>query len=377
MAINTMTVTAGDMFEVLEASFKAQLEHGYLASHMLHGEPGIGKTQLTEQLAAAFGAKLYDIRLTTIEPSDLRGLPYYDHETKQTVFYRPNDLPDSEEPAVLFFDELTAASPFLQPTIYGALQERRIGQHKIPDNVFIVAAGNGVEDGAVSYEMGTALADRLVHYRVVSDPKDWTENWAIKNDVHPTVIAFIKIRPDLLNTTQQCLKNQKLIATTPRSWKRVSDIMKLFPQKKIRSIKISGVIGDSIANEFFIVADDVEATVQVEEMLKKPRAERVAMYPKTMHGLNAMILGLVGSAREDNLAASIEIMLDIRSLSKLRSEEDFKKHPLAELSTYGLETFFAKVMDPKRGIQNADMKLISLPVYKEYFALRKDAGLTS
>ncbi len=125
-------------------------------------------------------------------------MPHYDHDNKLTVWYRPEDLPNSDEPAVLFFDELTAASPFLQPTVYGILQERRVGQHKIPDNTIIVAAGNTVDDGAVAYEMGTAIADRLVHMLVEADAKDWIKNFAIPNDLHASVTAFVETRPRLL-----------------------------------------------------------------------------------------------------------------------------------------------------------------------------------
>ena len=164
MSVNAEIVSAGEALEVLDAGWKAQVSGGLRTSWMLHGRPGVGKTEVVRQLADRIGADLFDIRLTTIEPQDLRGLPYYDHEAEKTVWYRPEDLPDDPaRPAVLFLDELTAASPYLQPTVYGLLQERRVGRHILPDNVFIVAAGNMVEDGAVAYEMGTALADRLVH----------------------------------------------------------------------------------------------------------------------------------------------------------------------------------------------------------------------
>ncbi len=77
---------------------------------------GVGKSQLVRTLAAEIGAELYDVRLTTVEPQDLRGLPYYDHAAKKTRWYRPEDLPEDEgRPAVLFLDELTAASPTCSP----------------------------------------------------------------------------------------------------------------------------------------------------------------------------------------------------------------------------------------------------------------------
>jgi MoxR-like ATPase len=186
---------------------------------MLHGRPGVGKTQLVQSLASRHGAQLYDIRLTTIEPQDLRGLPYYDHETRKTQWYRPEDLPDAPNtPAVLFLDELTAASPYLQPTVYGLLQERRVGRHQLPDSVFIVAAGNTVEDGAVAYEMGTALSDRLVHLHVAASAKDWLERYAVDEALHPAVTAFLRSRPDLLDTTEETLRRGVMIAFTPRSW---------------------------------------------------------------------------------------------------------------------------------------------------------------
>ncbi|MDP4989770.1 MAG: AAA family ATPase, partial [Marivita lacus] len=130
MSVNAQTVSAGDALDVLRAAWAAQSTGALMTSWMLHGRPGVGKTQLVQTLATQIGAELYDIRLTTIEPQDLRGLPYYDHETRKTLWYPPEDLPDQPgTPAVLFLDELTAASPYLQPTVYGLLQERRVGRH--------------------------------------------------------------------------------------------------------------------------------------------------------------------------------------------------------------------------------------------------------
>src|SRR6056297_3838317 len=163
MAINAGSVSAGEALKVLDQGWAAQATGGLQVSWMLHGRPGVGKTELVQTLAARKGATLYDLRLTTIEPQDLRGLPYFDHETARTIWYRPEDLPDTDAPAILFLDELTAAAPSLQPTVYGLLQERRVGRHRLPDSVLLVAAGNSIEDGAVAYDMGTALSDRLIH----------------------------------------------------------------------------------------------------------------------------------------------------------------------------------------------------------------------
>jgi hypothetical protein len=133
MAVNARSISAGEALKVLDQGWTAQAEGGLQVSWMLHGRPGVGKTELVQTLAERKGASLYDLRLTTIEPQDLRGLPFYDHETGRTVWYRPEDLPDDpDRPAILFLDELTAAAPTLQPTVYGLLQERRVGATACP-----------------------------------------------------------------------------------------------------------------------------------------------------------------------------------------------------------------------------------------------------
>jgi len=371
MSINAMSVSAGQALEVLKCGWDMQQADSVYISYMMHGRPGIGKTQLAEALAKHIGGKLHDLRLTTIEPSDLRGMPHYDHENKLTVWYRPEDLPNSDEPAVLFFDELTAASPFLQPTVYGILQERRVGQHKIPDNTIIVAAGNTVDDGAVAYEMGTAIADRLVHMLVEAEAKDWIKNYAIPRDLHPAVTAFIETRPDFFETTREAMKDGNIIAATPRSWDRVSQIMKGIKKREVRDIMIAGTVGKHIAAEFAIIADDIAATVKVHEMVKVKRKDRVAMFPTTMHGLNAMVFGLLGMADKENADAVIEIMVDLGRLKTLRPDTpEFKQIPLKELSTHGFESLIGKLMD--KGLHQV---ILDNPAFQDYTKEREELGL--
>ncbi len=369
MTVNAMTVSAGEALKVLLAGWEAQATGGLTVSWMLHGRPGVGKTQIVQQMADRMDARLFDLRLTTIEPQDLRGLPYYDHATKRTVWYRPEDLPE-EGPAVLFLDELTAASPYLQPTVYGLLQERRVGRHLLPESVFVVAAGNAVEDGAVAYEMGTALSDRLVHMTVRAQATDWLDNFAVPRGLHPAVTAFIRVRPDLLETTEAALERGQMIAATPRSWERVSRILRSVTDRRVRNVMVAGTVGEAVAADFAIVADDVAATVQVGEMLAHPRRERAAMYPATMHGLHALIHGLVGALGPETARAVIETMADVRELGRLRPGDGFGRMPLAELTTHGFEMLIRRGLD--LGLQEA---FLTSPAYRDYAEERKAAGL--
>lgn len=371
MAINAMRISAGDALSVLRAGWASQRAGALVASYMLHGRPGVGKTQIVQQLADEIGARLFDLRLTTIEPQDLRGLPFYDHDAQKTVWYRPDDLPsDPDTPAVLFLDELTAASPFLQPTVYGLLQERRVGQHRLPDSAFVVAAGNTVEDGAIAYEMGTGLSDRLVHMVVVADPTDWIDNFAIPRGLHPAVISFLRSRPDFLETTDEALARGNMIAATPRSWERVSQIMTAVEDRRLRNMMVAGTVGDAVAAEFGLIADDIAASVRVADMIELRGSARHALYPDTLHGLTAMIYGLVSMFDGKTAHEVIGIMADLRRLDRLRDDAVFRDLPLTELCTHGFELLIEKGF-----ALNLEKAFLDHPAYARYAAERRAAGL--
>ncbi|MCU0901497.1 MAG: MoxR family ATPase [Cypionkella sp.] len=337
MSVNASTVSASEALRVLTAGWEAQAAGRMTVSWMLHGRPGVGKTEVVQTLANRIGAVLHDLRLTTIEPQDLRGLPYYDHVTARTVWYRPEDLPDGAAPAILFLDELTAAAPALQPTVYGLLQERRVGRHRLPASVMVIAAGNRVEDGAIAYDMGSALSDRLIHLTLQADAEDWLKHYALPAGIHPAVAAFIRTRPDLLDTTEEALRRGQMIACTPRSWARVSQIMHAIPDRALRQVMIAGTVGLAPAAEFALVADEIAASVQVAALLAAPRAERAALYPRSLHGLTALVYGLTGAVTRDSLPAAIDLLADLRSLPGTGL-------PVAELASFGFELLIGRAL---------------------------------
>jgi hypothetical protein len=368
MSINTIEATPHDVYEALKLTWDKKM----IVSSMLHGEPGVGKSMVVDQLAKAISGKLYDVRLPTIDVANIQGLPYYCHETKQTVWYRPEDLP-SMGPAVLFLDEISSASPQLQPLVYGLLQERRVGKFTIPDDVMIIAAGNTVEDGAIAYELNSAISDRMIHYKIKKDPDQWLRDFAVPRNLHPAVVAFIKTRPDLLGNLQECLKAGHLISTTPRSWERASMILYNVADRGLRNLMLSGTLGSSVAADLAIVVDDLAASTSVQAMIEARRADRLSMYPNTLHGLNALVYGLTGYFTKENLEQTLEILLDMRDLARLRpNDEEFRTIMVRELAVNGLEMVFTKAVTA-----NLVMELAKSSAYLKYSAERKDLGLSS
>ena len=156
-----------------------------LPAILLRGAPGVGKSTIVREVAEKLGIGFIDIRLSQMEPVDLRGLPVPNHDDKSVEWYVTSDLPrDPKSKGIILFDEITAADRSLQVASYELILDRRLGKlYKLPDGWYIVAAGNRTIDKAVSTTMSSALANRFLHFDVEADIESWRE-WAVQHDIH-------------------------------------------------------------------------------------------------------------------------------------------------------------------------------------------------
>ena len=127
---------------------------------MVWGAPGIGKSDIVKQIADAEGRDVIDIRLPLWEPTDIKGIPYYNSKENNMVWASPAELPtDPKSNAIVFLDELNSAAPAVQAAAYQLILNRRVGQYHLPEGVSIVAAGNR---DSVSYTHLTLPTKRIV-----------------------------------------------------------------------------------------------------------------------------------------------------------------------------------------------------------------------
>ena len=113
--------------------------------------------------------------------------------------------PNPDGKGILFFDELNAAPPLVQASLYQLTLDRRIGEYVLPDGWKIVAAGNRAEDRSIVFRMPNALSNRFTHLDFEVDYEDW-RIWAIDRGIHPMIIGFLGLRRELLQDggTQSC-----------------------------------------------------------------------------------------------------------------------------------------------------------------------------
>ncbi|NMA47668.1 MAG: hypothetical protein GX945_14015 [Lentisphaerae bacterium] len=239
---------------------------------MVWGAPGLGKSSIIRDLAREHGVGFIDIRLAQREPVDIRGLPVPDKDgVKWLVSSEWPRKPDSR--GIILFDELTAADRSLQVAAYELILDRRLGDlYTVPDGWYICAAGNRTEDRAVATTMSSALANRFLHVELQGDVECWIQ-WAIGHDVHPTVIGFLRARPELLFAQ----KNENLERgwPSPRSWERASSMLKLVGKddpRMLRSI-VYGLIGNHAGVEFMAFLDVSDSLEDVLQAMLSPKSK--------------------------------------------------------------------------------------------------------
>jgi len=235
-------------------SAKSALRHAFKKRRPLFiwGPPGIGKSDAIHQLGTELNAHVIDVRLSLWEPTDIKGIPYFNSVDNTMSWAPPVELPSEEfasqhEHIILFLDEMNSAPPSVQAAAYQLVLNRKVGTYKLPDNVFIVAAGNREADKGVTYRMPAPLANRFVHLELRVDFEDWL-NWAIDNKIHKDVVGYLSFaKQDLYDFDP---KTASRSFATPRSWAFVSELLDDDLGEGTLADLVSGAVGEGTGVKF-------------------------------------------------------------------------------------------------------------------------------
>jgi hypothetical protein len=200
---------------ILEREFAASVG-GLHTPVMLWGAPGVGKSDLVRGLAKRANVELIDLRLSQLEPTDLRGIPFRDGD--RVEWSVPSMLPDANRHGargILFLDEINAAAPTVTAAAYQLILDRRLGDYAVPSGWAIFAAGNRQGDRGVTYAMPAPLANRFTHYELEPHLDDWV-TWAHLRGLDSRLIAFLRFRPELLFDFDPA--RTPIAFPSPRTW---------------------------------------------------------------------------------------------------------------------------------------------------------------
>ena len=285
----------------------------------LWGAPGIGKSSIVKQIALQEGVGFIDLRLALMDPTDLKGIPFYDKESHTALWAPPAFLPKDGQ-GVLFLDELNSAAPAVQSSAYQLILDRRIGEYELPEGWAIVAAGNREGDRGVTYRMPAPLANRFVHFELEVSVEDW-KRWAYKNGIHPSIIAYISYKNEHLFGFDP--KADAKAFATPRSWEYVNKVLSASIEQDVLLETLSGTIGKEIAVSFL-------SFLRVESRL--PDVEKILagedIYSDEVDVLYVLSSVLVSRALQDEsvLERVIEYTLGLKGEFAVLIVQDLQKN---------------------------------------------------
>jgi hypothetical protein len=275
---------------ILDREFLSAQE-GHHTPVMLWGPPGVGKSQIIAQVAARHCVPMIDIRLSQMEPSDLRGIPFRIEDRVEWAI--PSMLPDAKRhgpQGILFLDEITSAPPSVSAAAYQLILDRRLGAYQIPDSWAIFAAGNRQGDRGVTYTMPAPLANRFSHFEVEANLDDWVA-WAYTNNIDERLIGFLRFRPELLFDFNPA--HNPVAFPSPRSWEFAHRALQKFgDHPELLLPTLQACVGPAAGLELNAFIENLDRMPDLDAIL---RGEEVAV-PREVDLQYAVASALVGRA---------------------------------------------------------------------------------
>ena len=263
---------------------------------MLWGPPGIGKSRIVAQIAEANGVPLIDLRLSQMEPTDLRGIPF--RNGARVEWSVPALLPEAArhgERGILFLDEITSAPPTVTAAAYQLILDRRLGEYHVPGEWAIFAAGNRYGDRGVTYVMPAPLANRFTHYEIDVHLDDWVA-WAHGAGIDARVIAFLRFRPELLFAFDAT--RNPVAFPTPRSWEYAHRaLLKFGDAPHLLLDALQGCVGQAAGVELKAFIDHMHELPDIDAIVQGRSAE-VPRGIDLQYGVAAALVRRAARARE-------------------------------------------------------------------------------
>ena len=303
-SLNAAAMTVDKIVTALSDAYVGIFQKGLPAkafpSVMLWGAPGVGKSQAVRQIADEIAyrtgkrVEVTDVRLLLFNPIDLRGIPTANDAKTEAVWLRPQIFkmdPSKNVVNILFLDEISAAPPSVQAAAYQIALDRTVGEHKLPDNCIVVAAGNRLTDKSVAYKMPKALANRLMHIEVKPDFASW-KKWAIGAGIHDKVVGFLSFRQNYL--LEEDPLSEALAYPTPRSWEMVSNVFNnVSDDISVVYDLVAGLVGAGVAVEFRTYLKVYATLPDPEEIFRG----REPSCPKGTDAMYALVEAMTSCAR--------------------------------------------------------------------------------
>lgn len=206
---------------------------------LLLGPPGIGKTQIMQQIAEETGIGLISYTLTHHTRQSALGLPYIEHETFDGVEHAVTAYTMSEiiasvyremartgiREGILFLDEINCISETLTPMMLQFLQCKTFGNQQLPQGWIVVTAGNPPEYNKSVREFDVVTLDRVKRIDIEQNFGVWKE-YAVRRGVHGAILSYLEIRKEHFYCVEATADGLSFV--TARGWEDLSELMQTY-----------------------------------------------------------------------------------------------------------------------------------------------------
>ena len=233
---------------------------------LLIGPPGIGKTQIMEQIARECEIGLVAYTITHHTRQSAVGLPFikeeqYDGKTYSVTEYTMSEIIESvyrkieeggRKEGILFIDEINCVSETLAPTMLQFLQCKTFGNQAVPEGWIIAAAGNPPEYNKSVRDFDMVTLDRVRCMNIEADLGVWKE-YAREKRLNSAILSYLELRPKNFYRVEADVDGLQFV--TARGWEDLSNLMDVYEELGIP-------VDEEIIHEFLRhedVAEDVSA----------------------------------------------------------------------------------------------------------------------
>jgi len=313
----------------------------------IQSSPAMGKSSLTQEVADEFNLQLLDLRLSTMAPEDLSGLPHF--SDKGTATFAPFDtfpiestpIPEGKQGWMIFLDEFNSASKAVQAAAYKLVLDRMTGLHKLHKKVVIVCAGNLSTDRAITNPISTAMQSRLVHLKMELNHQEFMEDVALKHNWDKRIVSFLYYKPTLLHDFRP--DHNENTFCSPRTWEFMNKLIKGHEVENSDAALYAGTITSGVALDFINFVKVYDSLPKLADIIKDPENTDLPVDAPTRFATIGYLTEYVTDENFDKLATYINRLtsefrvLFFRSLiiqkPALRKHQAFRQ-AMVELSRY-------------------------------------------
>ena len=312
----------------------------------LLGAPGIGKTQIMEQVARECQVGLVSYTITHHTRQSAIGLPFISKNMYGNKEYSVTEYTMSEiiasvyncmeetglKEGILFIDEINCVSETLAPAMLQFLQCKTFGNHAVPEGWIIVAAGNPPEYNKSVREFDVVTLDRVKKIEVEPDFGVWKE-YAYRQEVHPAVISYISTR--IAHFYQMETTVDGMFFATPRGWEDLSRLMGVYEKlgKTVdREVVLQYIQYPKIAKDFANYLElyyKYQADYQIDQLMEGKIEEillmriRHASFDEKLSVVSLILARILEGFRETyKKEACITMLLEVLKQVKVRMNDE-------------------------------------------------------